>query len=79
MDLFAESSPPASPPMRLDDPIESGAAIRASRQRLGLTQKEMAAAIGISVSHLSNVENSVFGLGAGPRQRLAELLQGRAA
>lgn len=55
------------------DPI-LGNKLRRGRRELQLTQAEVAAAIGVSRSHLTNVENGKRGLGSAPLTKAAKRL-----
>ena len=51
-----------------------GRRIRARRQQLGLSQKALAEALGISYQQVQKYENGASRIGAGRLQQLAEIL-----
>ena len=58
----------------LRSPHEVSRALRAARRRLGLTQRQVARAAGVSVQWLSAFENTKGDFGLGRILRLAETL-----
>lgn len=48
--------------------------IRAKRKEKGITQKELAALVGCSQAHISDAENSIYGLSPDLAAKLSEVL-----
>lgn len=71
----AEKSVPVAAvfPELLDDVLRPATVLRGSRHKENLTQKELAALLGMRQSHLSEIENGKRPIGKGMAKKLAEI------